>query len=39
MASASVDRFNRGPAGLVVVLAITSRAKGVPLQCRRLKAV
>lgn len=27
----SVDRFNRGPAGLVVVLPLTSRAKGVPL--------
>lgn len=27
----SVDRFNHGPAGLVVVLPITSRAKGVPL--------
>jgi mRNA interferase MazF len=27
----SVDLFNRGPAGLVVVLPITSKAKGVPL--------
>lgn len=27
----SVDRFNHGAAGLVVVLPITSRAKGVPL--------
>lgn len=27
----SVDRFNEGPAGLVVVLPITSRSKGVPL--------
>jgi mRNA interferase MazF len=27
----SVDRFNHGPAGLVVVLPITSRSKGVPL--------
>lgn len=27
----SVDRFNRGPAGLVVVLPITSRSKGVSL--------
>jgi mRNA interferase MazF len=27
----SVDRFNQGPAGLVVVLPITSRSKGVPL--------
>jgi len=25
----SVDRFNHGPAGLVVVLPITSRAKGI----------
>lgn len=28
---ASVDTFNHGPAGLVVVLPITSRSKGVPL--------
>lgn len=27
----SVDRFNLGPAGLVVVLPITSRSKGVAL--------
>jgi mRNA interferase MazF len=27
----SVDRFNQGPAGLVVVLPITSRSKGIPL--------
>jgi mRNA interferase MazF len=27
----SVDLFNRGPAGLVVVLPITSKAKGIPL--------
>jgi mRNA interferase MazF len=27
----SVDRFNHGPAGLVIVLPITSRSKGVPL--------
>jgi mRNA interferase MazF len=27
----SVDRFNRGPAGLAVVLPITSRFKGIPL--------
>jgi mRNA interferase MazF len=27
----SVDRFNLGPAGLVVVLPITSRSKSVPL--------
>jgi len=26
----SVDLFNRGPAGLVVVLPITSKAKGIP---------
>ncbi|MCL4532490.1 MAG: type II toxin-antitoxin system PemK/MazF family toxin [Actinobacteria bacterium] len=26
----SVDLFNHGPAGLVVVLPITTRAKGVP---------
>jgi mRNA interferase MazF len=28
----SVDRFNSGPAGLVVALPITSRLKGVPLR-------
>ena len=27
----SVDLFNRGPAGLVVVLPITTRDKGIPL--------
>ncbi len=27
----SVDTFNHGPAGLVVVLQVTSRAKGIPL--------
>lgn len=27
----SVDRFNQGPTGLVVVLPITSRSRGVPL--------
>ena len=27
----SVDRFNHGPAGLVVIIPITSRAKGIPL--------
>ncbi|MBI2941402.1 MAG: type II toxin-antitoxin system PemK/MazF family toxin [Chloroflexi bacterium] len=27
----SVDLFNRGPAGLVVVLPLTTRPKGVPL--------
>jgi mRNA interferase MazF len=27
----SADRFNHGPAGLVVVLPLTSRAKGIPL--------
>ena len=27
----SVDPFNRGPAGLVVVLPITTREKGIPL--------
>ncbi|MGB2983300.1 MAG: type II toxin-antitoxin system PemK/MazF family toxin [Candidatus Bipolaricaulia bacterium] len=27
---ATVDRFNHGPAGLVVVLPITSREKGIP---------
>lgn len=27
----SVDTFNHGPAGMVVVLPITSRSKGVPL--------
>ena len=26
----TVDRFNHGPAGLVVVLPITSREKGIP---------
>jgi len=26
----SVDRFNRGPAGLAVVLPLTTRAKGTP---------
>ena len=26
----SVDAFNHGPAGLVVVLPVTSRAKGIP---------
>jgi mRNA interferase MazF len=26
----SVDSFNRGPAGLVVILPITSKAKGIP---------
>ena len=26
----SVDGFNRGPAGLVVVLPVTSREKGIP---------
>ena len=26
----SVDRFNRGPAGLAVVLPATSREKGIP---------
>ena len=27
----SVDEFNRGPAGLVVVLPLTTRPKGIPL--------
>jgi mRNA interferase MazF len=27
----SIDRFNHGPAGLAVVLPITSRFKGIPL--------
>jgi mRNA interferase MazF len=27
----SVDQFNRGPAELVVIIPITSKAKGVPL--------
>ena len=27
----STDRFNLGPAGLVVVLPVTTRAKGIPL--------
>ena len=27
----STDRFNHGPAGLVVVLPITTRTKGIPL--------
>ncbi len=27
----SVDTFNHGPAGLAVVLPMTSRAKGIPL--------
>lgn len=27
----SVDPFNHGPAGLVVILPITSRARGIPL--------
>lgn len=26
----STDRFNQGPAGLVVILPITSKAKGIP---------
>ncbi|OGF57353.1 MAG: growth inhibitor PemK [Candidatus Fraserbacteria bacterium RBG_16_55_9] len=26
----SVDLFNHGPAGLVVILSITTRAKGIP---------
>jgi mRNA interferase MazF len=26
----SVDPFNRGPAGLVVILPMTSKAKGIP---------
>ncbi len=26
----SVDRFNHGPAGLVVLLPITTKAKGIP---------
>lgn len=26
----SVDRFNQGPAGLVVVLPLTTRARGIP---------
>ena len=26
----SVDQFNHGPAGLVIVLRITSRARGIP---------
>ena len=26
----TVDRFNHGPAGLVVVLPITTKAKGIP---------
>ena len=30
----SVDLFNHGPADLVVVLPITSKAKGVPLHVR-----
>jgi mRNA interferase MazF len=27
----STDRFNHGPAGLVVVLPLTTRGKGIPL--------
>ena len=27
----STDRFNHGPAGLVVVLPLTTRARGIPL--------
>jgi mRNA interferase MazF len=27
----SADRFNHGPAGLVIVLPLTSRDKGIPL--------
>lgn len=30
----SVDMFNHGPADLVVVLPITSKAKGIPLHVR-----
>jgi mRNA interferase MazF len=30
----SVDLFNHGPADLVVVLPITSKAKGIPLHVR-----
>jgi mRNA interferase MazF len=30
----SVDPFNQGPADLVVVLPITSKAKGIPLHVR-----
>jgi mRNA interferase MazF len=30
----SVDLFNQGPADLVVVLPITSKAKGIPLHVR-----
>lgn len=31
----SVDPFNQGPAGLVVVLPITTKAKGMPLESFR----
>ena len=30
----SVDLFNHGPAGLVVILPITTRAKGIPFHVR-----
>jgi mRNA interferase MazF len=30
----SVDQFNQGPADLLVVLPITSKAKGIPLHVR-----
>jgi mRNA interferase MazF len=30
----SVDRFNEGPAGLVIVVPLTSRARGIPSHIR-----
>jgi len=30
----SVDEFNHGPAGLVVVIPLTTKAKGIPLHVR-----
>jgi mRNA interferase MazF len=30
----SIDPFNHGPAGLAVVLPVTSRAKGIPFHVR-----
>lgn len=30
----SVDRFNEGPAGLVIVVPITSRERGIPSHIR-----
>lgn len=30
----SVDRFNHGPSGLVVLIPLTTRAKGIPFHVR-----